>query len=92
MSRISRRADLAGLAAETVEGRQFQDIGVLDIGDAVIGALVQQDFGHGASLGTVLAKDLALADLAIVDDPRKSSWTVVRVRSAWCSARHNEAG
>jgi len=23
--------------------------------------------------------------------PRKSSWTVVRVRPAWCPARHNEA-
>jgi hypothetical protein len=24
-------------------------------------------------------------------EPKKSSWTVVRVRPAWCPARHKEA-
>ena len=31
------------------------------------------------------------AALLTINDPRKSSWTVVRVRPAWCPARHNEA-
>jgi hypothetical protein len=33
----------------------------------------------------------ALVQNVVTDYPRKSSWTVVRVRPAWRPARHNDA-
>jgi len=46
-------------------------------------------------VGFVALSDIATRNGSIpithVHQPRKSSWTVVRVRPAWCPARHKEA-
>ncbi len=51
------------LAAELVERRQFQHLGVLDVLYAVVGKLVEQSFQHRAGLLAIFAEDVALLDL-----------------------------
>jgi len=56
--------------------------------------LVEWPHGRRAALVFVIEEETDPARFSVVrlaHYPRKSSWTVVRVRPAWCPARHNEA-
>jgi len=43
-----------------IEGRDLQDAGIVKIDHALVLIFFQQRFQHGAGLGTVLGKDIAL--------------------------------
>ena len=49
-----------GFAAEPVERRQLQHLGVFDVLHAVVGEFFEQGFEHGAGLLAVLAEYLSL--------------------------------
>jgi hypothetical protein len=52
-----------GLAAELVEGREFQHLGIFNVLYAVVGKFVEQGFEHGAGLLAVRAEHIALLDV-----------------------------
>ena len=97
----SARIDLFALrpaateAAETA-GILRPEMPVLDPGQVYDLDLVVRTtgIGHALTQGTADSNESLAGHRTArgrTDHPRKSSWTVVRVRPAWCPARHNDA-